>query len=107
MLIDNYSNRNVFSSTYLHSGLARKEDFPFITYYCPHCHALNKPKQLDEHISGLASPNTGSPKIDDGQTVINASPSAAETIITSNSPVNVSPEIEEVSERTSIEEKAD
>ncbi|KAI3809603.1 hypothetical protein L1987_19198 [Smallanthus sonchifolius] len=27
-----------------HNGLARKEDYPFITYYCPHCHALNKPK---------------------------------------------------------------
>jgi endoplasmic reticulum junction formation protein lunapark len=23
-------------------GLARKEDFPHVTYYCPHCHALNR-----------------------------------------------------------------
>ncbi|KAG0497857.1 hypothetical protein HPP92_002548 [Vanilla planifolia] len=24
-----------------HNGLAKKEDFPYITYYCPHCNALN------------------------------------------------------------------
>ncbi|KAK8951175.1 hypothetical protein KSP39_PZI004915 [Platanthera zijinensis] len=24
-----------------HNGLARKEEFPHMTYYCPHCHALN------------------------------------------------------------------
>ncbi|CAN1765568.1 Uncharacterized protein At2g24330 [Linum perenne] len=36
--------------------LARKEDFPFITYYCPHCHALNQPKQ-SAPVSGLSTPN--------------------------------------------------
>lgn len=25
-----------------------KEEFPYITYYCPHCHALNGPKQSDQ-----------------------------------------------------------
>ncbi|TKY58215.1 hypothetical protein E2542_SST15271 [Spatholobus suberectus] len=89
----------ICGNCHLHNGLARKEDFPFITYYCPHCHALNKPKQSDEHISGLNSPNTGSAKTDDGEEVINASASAADSVIRSNNPVNTSPEIEEVSER--------
>ncbi|XP_059655909.1 uncharacterized protein At2g24330-like [Cornus florida] len=40
-----------------HNGLARKEDFPYITYYCPHCNALNQSKQL-ERVSGSISPNT-------------------------------------------------
>lgn len=34
------------------AGLARKEDFPYITYYCPHCNALNRPKQVDEGVPG-------------------------------------------------------
>ncbi|KAI3675024.1 hypothetical protein L1987_84605 [Smallanthus sonchifolius] len=34
----------ICGNCHMHNGLARKEDFPFITYYCPHCHALNKPK---------------------------------------------------------------
>lgn len=29
----------------------RKEDFPLITYYCPHCHALNQPKQFEDCVS--------------------------------------------------------
>lgn len=83
----------------MHNGLARKEDFPFITYYCPHCHALNKPKQSDERISGLNFTNTVSPKTDDGEEVKNACASVADSIIKSTNPVNTSPEIEEVSER--------
>ncbi|KAM0945239.1 putative Lunapark domain-containing protein [Dioscorea sansibarensis] len=39
----------------MHNGLARKEDFPYITYYCPHCHALNGPCQPDGHESGSSS----------------------------------------------------
>jgi len=77
------------------SGLSRKEDFPFITYYCPHCHALNKPKQSDEHIS---LPNTtGSPKADDGKEVQKAG--ASDSLIVNDNPVKATPEIEEVSER--------
>ncbi|XP_058785779.1 uncharacterized protein At2g24330-like [Vicia villosa] len=143
----------ICGNCHMHNGLARKEDFPFITYYCPHCQALNKPKQLDGvsglpspnsrsvqmeerilalpspnadgsvqldgHISGLPSPNAGSVQLDehasglpspqtgDSDAVLNASASATESTITGNSPVNGSPEIEEVSERTSLEEKTD
>lgn len=110
MLIDERGNKEKCIFIYLCSGLARREDFPFITYYCPHCHALNKPKQLDERISSLTSPIVESPKTDDGEAVKNASLSAAESIITSNSPViatPTSPEIEEVTERASSEEKVD
>lgn len=63
--------------------------------------------QLDELTSGLPSPKAGSPKTGDSEAVLNACASAAESTITSNSPVNDSPEIEEVSERTSLEEKTD
>jgi hypothetical protein len=30
---------------HMHNGLARKEDFSHVTYYCPHCHALNMSNQ--------------------------------------------------------------
>ncbi|RYR44427.1 hypothetical protein Ahy_A08g040755 isoform C [Arachis hypogaea] len=114
----------ICGNCHMHNGLARKEDFPYVTYYCPHCHALNQPKQLDGNIS-RASPRMGSPKAYESEAVKYASGSAAESMlltsnnpvdviasatestITSNSPVNASPEIEEVSERTSSEDKAD
>ncbi|KAI5067238.1 hypothetical protein GOP47_0017766 [Adiantum capillus-veneris] len=35
-----------------HNGLSRKEEFPFITYYCPHCNFLNGPQQLPESEGG-------------------------------------------------------
>lgn len=42
------------------AGLARKEDFSYVTYYCPHCSALNRPKQLDDRVSGSNSPHLSS-----------------------------------------------
>ncbi|KAL0345285.1 UNVERIFIED_CONTAM: hypothetical protein Sradi_4359800 [Sesamum radiatum] len=45
---------------HMHNGLARKEDFPYITYYCPHCNALNAPKQPEDHIFASNSPTTTS-----------------------------------------------
>ena len=30
------------------AGLARKEEFHLITYYCPHCHCLNGQQKLPE-----------------------------------------------------------
>jgi hypothetical protein len=62
---------------------------------------------MDEGILGLPSPKARSPKTGDGEAVLNASTSAAESIIASDSPINAIPEIEEVSERTSLEEKID
>jgi len=37
------------------AGLARKEDFPHVTYYCPHCHALNMSNQSIGQCSGSDS----------------------------------------------------
>lgn len=41
------------------SGLARKEDFPHITYYCPHCNALNASNQSEVR---LPSPSARDPE---------------------------------------------
>lgn len=46
----------ICGNCHMHNGLARKEDFPFITYYCPHCNALNRPKHMDERSTGTCSP---------------------------------------------------
>ncbi|KAK9093510.1 hypothetical protein Syun_028421 [Stephania yunnanensis] len=51
----------ICGNCYMHNGLARKEDFPFITYYCPHCHALNRSQQLEEHHSPSSSVEMSSP----------------------------------------------
>ncbi|KAI3789539.1 hypothetical protein L2E82_02338 [Cichorium intybus] len=51
----------ICGNCHMHNGLARKEDFLVITYYCPHCQALNRPKNLDENSSCLNSPNMRSP----------------------------------------------
>ncbi|KAL5698549.1 hypothetical protein ACHQM5_029575 [Ranunculus cassubicifolius] len=39
----------ICGSCHMHNGLARKEDFPYITYYCPHCRALNRAHIQEEH----------------------------------------------------------
>lgn len=51
----------ICGSCHMHNGLARKEDFPYITYYCPHCHALNKSQQLEEHPPVTSSTSTSLP----------------------------------------------
>ncbi|KAL3618038.1 hypothetical protein CASFOL_038359 [Castilleja foliolosa] len=75
----------ICGNCHMHNGLARKEDFPYVTYYCPHCNALNRPKQSDDHVSvsGSGSPPTIA-TVDDavvltspgGSTVENDSPSS-------------------------------
>ncbi|KAL6553548.1 hypothetical protein OROGR_007390 [Orobanche gracilis] len=45
----------ICGNCHMHNGLARKEDFPYVTYYCPHCNALNRPKQSDDRF-GSDSP---------------------------------------------------
>ncbi|XP_026446669.1 uncharacterized protein At2g24330-like [Papaver somniferum] len=53
----------ICGNCHMHNGLARKEDFSYITYYCPHCHALNKSKQLEE--SGASVANSSHASIPD------------------------------------------
>ncbi|KAL6561342.1 hypothetical protein OROMI_016943 [Orobanche minor] len=46
----------ICGNCHMHNGLVRKEDFPYVTYYCPHCNALNRPKQSNDRVSGSDSP---------------------------------------------------
>jgi phage FluMu protein Com len=45
----------ICGNCHMHNGLARKEDYPHITYYCPHCRALNTSKQSTGQYSGSNS----------------------------------------------------
>ncbi|XP_076907083.1 uncharacterized protein At2g24330-like [Bidens hawaiensis] len=47
----------ICGNCHMHNGLVRKEDFLVYTYYCPHCHALNKPRNMDETSTCTSSPN--------------------------------------------------
>ncbi len=85
-------------------GLARKEDFQYITYYCPHCYTLNGARQVgddgietDRGLDGL-SPRalqlTGMSPVEGGSThrVVNsAGQSPAASISASGVPLS-SPE---------------
>ncbi|CAA2954607.1 uncharacterized protein At2g24330-like [Olea europaea subsp. europaea] len=72
----------------MHNGLARKEDFRYITYYCPHCNALNKPKLPDQHVSGLTSPKmTSLMNVDDAKVTRNADDSTIDSLSAGSSPV--------------------
>ncbi|KAL3824520.1 hypothetical protein ACJIZ3_020549 [Penstemon smallii] len=85
----------ICGNCHMHNGLARKEDFPYITYYCPHCHALNRSKQPGERASGSISPSmTSLTTVEDAEVVPSADgvvPSAdgstSDTTSASNSPV--------------------
>ncbi|CAL5026377.1 unnamed protein product [Urochloa decumbens] len=50
----------ICGNCHMHNGLARKEDFPHVTYYCPYCHALNMSNQsigqCSRSDSGQSSP---------------------------------------------------
>ncbi|CAL9202630.1 uncharacterized protein At2g24330-like [Musa acuminata AAA Group] len=45
----------ICGNCHMHNGLARKEDYPCISYYCPHCRALNTSQQSGEPDSGSSS----------------------------------------------------
>ncbi|KAF3446034.1 hypothetical protein FNV43_RR11212 [Rhamnella rubrinervis] len=93
----------ICGNCHMHNGLVRKEDFPFITYYCPHCHALNRPTGSEEHVSGSNTPsNSGSLKRGSSVDATNSTiASASDGIVTSNSSITDVPEIQEVTERAS------
>ncbi|KVI02207.1 protein of unknown function DUF2296 [Cynara cardunculus var. scolymus] len=46
---------------HMHNGLVSKEDFPYITYFCPHCDALNKPRTSGENSPGTSTIGIRSP----------------------------------------------
>lgn len=87
----------------LYAGLAKKEDFPYITYYCPHCHALNQPKHLEGHVSGSNTPIT--PSLSSlragvsSEATNHAGDPLDDSVLTSTSPVRAGSEIEEETEK--------
>lgn len=83
----------ICGNCHMHNGLARKEDFPYITYYCPHCQALNRPKQSDERVSGSSTPTSGSIRgVPSTDVLKTPSVSASESVITSNASTRAVPE---------------
>ncbi|XP_075509816.1 uncharacterized protein At2g24330-like isoform X2 [Primulina tabacum] len=78
----------ICGNCHMHNGLARKEDFPYITYYCPHCNALNRPKQPSEHILGSSSPSiTALDPVNDAEVIPGADDLNPDAISTSTSDV--------------------
>ncbi|XP_068642674.1 uncharacterized protein At2g24330-like [Aristolochia californica] len=69
----------ICGNCHMHNGLARKEDFPYITYYCPHCNALNVPQHQDGAGSGSVPHSIGAlPSGDGGTSSKSHSPSGTE-----------------------------
>ncbi|XP_012066340.2 uncharacterized protein At2g24330 [Jatropha curcas] len=86
----------ICGNCHMHNGLARKEDFPYITYFCPHCHALNQPKQSEESVSNS---NMGTLKAGGNvEAVNNASNPPSDSILQSNIPTRADSENDEVAE---------
>ncbi|CAH9104354.1 unnamed protein product [Cuscuta epithymum] len=82
----------ICGNCHMHNGLARKEDFPYITYYCPHCNALNRHKQVEDRSSGSSSPSLSSSVVADSEVIKNAgaSPVAENNIPAGGSPAGPS-----------------
>lgn len=76
----------ICGNCHMHNGLARKEEFPYVSYYCPHCHALNQAKQ-SERVSGSNSPSRAPSIVEDADVVPSAGGSIGDRISESNSPV--------------------
>lgn len=71
----------ICGNCHMHNGLARKEDFQYITYYCPHCHALNSQQPGVDHPSSSASEQITPMAISDGKSPdLMTSPKNLETV---------------------------
>ncbi|XP_020572184.1 uncharacterized protein At2g24330-like [Phalaenopsis equestris] len=89
----------ICGSCHMHNGLARKEDFPYITYYCPHCRALNGSQHAEEYAldssSGKDTPHTSG----DGSVFSNVSSLSGTPTASKLAPLHGLPEeVEEISE---------
>ncbi|KAI3828214.1 hypothetical protein L1987_02311 [Smallanthus sonchifolius] len=49
----------ICGNCHMHNGLARKEDFPFVTYYCPRCHALNQSRNSSPSSPSISTLGAG------------------------------------------------
>ncbi|KAK4746978.1 hypothetical protein SAY87_026015 [Trapa incisa] len=88
----------------MHNGLARKEDFPYITYYCPHCHALNQHKNSEQPVSGTRSSEADSLRVGTGGSSTSESPK--ENAATNISAETTESEIVDAVEKSAVDESA-
>ncbi|XP_042505306.1 uncharacterized protein At2g24330-like [Macadamia integrifolia] len=88
----------ICGNCHMHNGLARKEDFPYVTYYCPHCHALNRSGQLEEHATNFSSDNVSSPSPSNGDVIDNSSHFVTDNNLISGSSITAVVETKESSE---------
>lgn len=102
----------ICGNCHMHNGLARKEEFPFTTYYCPHCHALNKPKNSDKLSSDNMSTGSGSPSADGNLVEQNIGSVDQKASGSSSSPVEErekivaeDPGVEESEKKVAVEER--
>lgn len=66
------------------TGLAKKEDYKYIQYYCPHCRTLNGTRPVEDGLSLTDEPAETSPKLElskaiasvDGETLEISNPAA-------------------------------
>ncbi|XP_076958606.1 uncharacterized protein LOC143634397 [Bidens hawaiensis] len=86
----------ICGNCHMHNGLARKEEFPFTTYYCLHCNVLNKPKNLDKMSPVSGSQETASTDVK----LTKENESTSEKVSAANSPVVAAVEEKEAKEIT-------
>lgn len=83
-------------------GLASKEDFPYVTYICPHCHAVNGPRIQQERGSSTSAPNVGSAGSGDhDKTINNVVDSLLENLV-EHDKAKAAPVPAEASEKTEV-----
>ncbi|XP_024965585.1 uncharacterized protein At2g24330-like [Cynara cardunculus var. scolymus] len=98
----------ICGNCHMHNGLARKEEFPFTTYYCPHCHALNKPKNsdtlsLDNMSTGSGSPMTANAA--DANSMDQKVPGSSSPVEEREKIVAEDPGVEESEKKVAMEER--
>ncbi|XP_058209227.1 uncharacterized protein At2g24330-like [Rhododendron vialii] len=87
----------ICGNCHMHNGLARKEEFPYIVYYCPHCNALNRSKHLG--VSGSNSPSMSPEMAKSSTPPDSGGVTVSEIIPASSSPVTAAVENTEGSGR--------
>ncbi|KAF3322283.1 putative integral membrane zinc-ribbon metal-binding protein [Carex littledalei] len=91
----------------MHNGLARKEDFPHITYYCPHCNALNTSNQSEVRLPSPSARENPVTSIAEVQTSVTATDSeVVQTSVTATDSEVVSsvPVVQELPEKDAPED---
>ncbi|XP_022135665.1 uncharacterized protein At2g24330 isoform X2 [Momordica charantia] len=93
----------ICGNCHMHNGLVKKEDFPFITYYCPHCHALNRSNQSEEPASSHGTPGPDSARAGDSSDPSNTAGSVIDSVLTSNVLAEAISEVQDTVKATEAE----